>query len=251
MAGDFGRVKNEKPLITYYPADEKRGTVIIFPGGGYDHVSVLKEVSAIAEAFHQQGINAYVLEYHVAPHPRSVILADAVNAVRWVREQCCSAKRKLALMGFSAGGHLALTETQHWQDVIADRENVSRETFSADALILCYPVVTFREPFVHQGSRRNFLGAAGEADEKLIGRYSAESHITPDFPPVFFWHCEGDSSVPIENSLMLRDALLRAGVSHKFLSFPGGAHGLGLAADDAVIRQWFPECVKWLTDNGF
>ena len=230
----------------------KRDNVLIFPGGGYNHVSLQKEGTDIADAFNQNGFNAYVLDYRVAPFTGKAFLQDAVNGVQVVRQKIREngdPGRKLALMGFSAGGHLALMETGHWQEIKEDPEQVSRETCRPDALLLCYPVVTFTDPYSHSGSRMNFLGKEHADDEALIAKYSAEKHVNSDFPPTFLWHCEGDTSVPVQNSLMLRDALDRAGVAHKLLLFPEGAHGLGLAKDNGIISSWFDECVKWLKNT--
>ncbi len=229
-------------------------SVLIFPGGGYNHVSVLKEGKAVAEALNGEGLNAFYLDYRVEPCRGKEFLCDAVRAVRFVRyhsRDLWSIGSKLAVMGFSAGGHLALMEAQHWQETETGSDNVSRETSAPDALILCYPVVTFSEPYAHSGSRENFLGTENAEDAGLIEKYSAEKHIRPGFPPVFCWHCEGDASVPVRNSLMLRDALDRAGVSHKLTLYKGGAHGLGLAKDDKIISGWFADCVSWLRVQGF
>lgn len=240
-------------IIPYeLPDPASHDNVLIFPGGGYNHVSLQKEGADVAAAFNNNGFNAYVLEYRVEPFTGKDFLQDAVDAMRTVRQTIGKngdPGRKLALMGFSAGGHLALTETEHWQEVIGDPAQVSRETCRADALILCYPVVTFTDPYAHSGSRANFLGPEHADDEALINKYSAEKHVDSGFPPTFLWHCEGDASVPVENSLMLRDALERAGVEHKLLLFPGGAHGLGLAKSEATISTWFGECVKWLRNT--
>lgn len=240
-------------IIPYELSDPaSHDNVLIFPGGGYDHVSLQKEGADIAAAFNQNDLNAYVLDYRVAPCTGKDFLQDAVNGFRMVRRmirQNGDPGRKLALMGFSAGGHLALMETEHWQEVPEKSVRVSRETGRPDALILCYPVVTFTDPYAHSGSKTNFLGQDRADDEGLIGRYSAEQHVDAGFPPTFLWHCEGDSSVPVENSLMLRDALERAGVEHQLLLFPGGAHGLGLAKGEGTISTWFGECVHWLKNT--
>ena len=237
-------------IIPYeLPDPASHDNVLIFPGGGYNHVSLQKEGADVAAAFNQNGFNAYVLEYRVEPFTGKDFLQDAVDAMRTVRKTIGKngdPGRKLALMGFSAGGHLALTETEHWQEVNGDPAQVSRETCRADALFLCYPVVTFTDPYAHSGSRANFLGSENAENTVLIEKYSAEKHVDSGFPPTFLWHCEGDASVPVENSLMLRDALERAGVEHKLLLFPGGAHGLGLAKSEGPISIWFGECVKWL-----
>lgn len=237
----------EKPFLTYFPLrQEPKGTVLVFPGGGYVHVSSQKEGSDIAAAFNREGFQVFVLDYRVHPYTGRDFLRDAVSAMRTVRSFLLGngfADQKLALMGFSAGGHLALMETQHWQEVLTDEEN---ENCRPDALILCYPVVTFSDPYAHQGSRANFLGEGNVDDPVQIEKYSAEKNVGPDFPPTFLWHCEGDKSVPVQNSLMLRDAMENAGVPHKLILYKDGAHGLGLAKNDPIISGWFAYAASWL-----
>ena len=221
--------------------------VLIFPGGGYQHVAALKEGVAVARAWNREGFNAYFLNYRVHPASGHEILSDAVHAVQDVKsslQKSGSGKGKLAVMGFSAGGHLTLMSEQHWDEITDDPQNVG-----ADALILCYPVVSFCDPYAHQGSRMNFLGEENVSNAELIDKYSAELHIGPDFPPTFVWHCEGDKTVPVENSRMLHDALDNAGVSNKLLIYPDGAHGLGLARRYREISGWFGEASAWLKEQ--
>ena len=258
-----GKKFEETPLITddtkkiahilsYELQDERaRDSVLIFPGGGYHHVSLQKEGSLIADAFNAQGFNAYVLDYRVEPFSGPDFMKDAVTAMKTVRRMISGPennKGKLALMGFSAGGHLALMETEHFSEVETGDPDLDKENGRPDALILCYPVVTFCDPYVHSGSRHNFLGKENEMDQSVRERYSAEKHVDNGFPPAFLWHCEGDESVPVENSLMLRDALDAAGVRNKLVTYQGGSHGLGLAPGDEIISGWFGECVRWLKD---
>ena len=117
-------------IIPYeLPDPSSHNNVLIFPGGGYNHVSLQKEGADVAAAFNQNGFNAYVLEYRVEPFTGKDFLQDAVDAMRTVRQiigKNGAPGRKLALMGFSAGGHLALTETEHWQDVIGDPATAPR-----------------------------------------------------------------------------------------------------------------------------
>lgn len=239
-------------IISYKIQDGKaRDSVLIFPGGGYNHVSLQKEGSLIAEAFNAHGLNAYVLDYRVEPFSGHDYMKDAVTAVKMVRSIIAGQENKevkLALMGFSAGGHLALMETEHYNDVGTGDTELDKENGKPDALILCYPVVTFCDPYAHRGSRANFLGMDHADDAVCREQYSAEKHVDSDFPPAFLWHCEADNSVPVENSLMLRDALDAAGVRNKLITYPGGSHGLGLAPGEKIISGWFSECVRWLKD---
>ena len=233
--------------ITPYllPGQREHDSILIFPGGGYEHLSLQKEGADVAAAFNREGFSAFVAEYRVSPYRYPAILDDAVRAVRTVRHKIGKNSR-LALMGFSAGGHLALMEAQHWQEIQSGNDEISRENGRPDALILCYPVVTFHDPYAHSGSRMNFLGPENAGSAEWIDRFSAEKHISTDFPPAFLWHCESDRSVPKENSLMLQQALDAAEIPNKMLLFPGGAHGLGLAPNEPEISRWFPECVTWL-----
>ena len=255
---DHGPEGRHAVLIPYLLEDaEPHDSILIFPGGGYDHVSLQKEGEAVAAAVNGQHLNAFVLDYRVKPFAFREILSDAVWAVRRVQSEGRkgSVGKKLAVMGFSAGGHLALTETEHRTEGMTGESGLSYESGRPDALILCYPVVTFTGPFAHKNSRNNFLGFGNgpdaEQDDLLCEMFSAEKHVGPDFPPAFLWHCEGDASVPAENSLLLKNALDAAGITNQLILYPGGSHGLGLASGDEVISTWFPECIAWLRGQGF
>ena len=240
-------------LTPYFPAEPSGpGCVIIFPGGGYEHVSLEKEGTKIAAALNAKGLRTFVLDYHVAPAPRETILRDAVRAVRFVRLHAADLgvdPEKIAVMGFSAGGHLAQMTALYAGEVRTGSDAVSAVSGKPDALILSYPVVTFTDPYAHTGSRRRFLGPDRENDAEMRLKYSGEKQAGPGFPPVFLWHCEGDTSVPVQNSLMLGEALERAGVVHELTVYPGGAHGLGLAPGYEEISGWFDKAVRWLGER--
>ena len=240
-------------LTPFFPENPSEpGCVIIFPGGGYEHVSLEKEGTKIAEALNAKGLRAFVLDYHVTPAPRETILRDAVRAVQFVRRHSAELgidPTKIAVMGFSAGGHLAEMTALYAQDVSTGSDAVSAVSGKPDALILGYPVVTFTDPYAHTGSRRNFLGTGQENDAEMRLKYSGEKQAGPGCPPVFLWHCEADTSVPVQNSLMLAEALERAGVVHELTVYPGGAHGLGLAPGYEEISGWFDNAVRWLGER--
>ena len=134
-------------------------------------------------------------------------------------------------------------------EVRTGSDAVSAVSGKPDALILSYPVVTFTDPYAHTGSRRNFLGTRQENDAEMRLKYSGEKQAGPGFPPVFLWHCEADTSVPVQNSLMLAEALERAGVVHELTVYPGGEHGLGLAPGYEEISGWFDKAVRWLGER--
>ena len=117
-------------------------------------------------------------------------------------------------------------------------------------MILSYPVVT-TGPLTHPGSAANLAGE----DKALRARFSLENQVTgaPGTPPFFIWHTVADGSVPVENSLMLAQALQKQGISYELHLFPTGGHGGSLCTNEvgkpsARNRAWMPLALSWLAD---
>ena len=242
-----------EPTITPYVTGPRapRGAVIVLPGGGYgglaDH-----EGEPVALWLNGAGISAFVLRYRVAPHRHPAPFMDAQRGIRWVRSNAARWSidpRRIGILGFSAGGHLASTTGTHYD---AGRpghaDPVERVSCRPDAMVLCYPVITFGE-HGHQGSMLNLLGA--DPPQELQRSLSNETQVTADTPPAFLWHTADDGGVPVQNSLLMASALARNGVPFALHVFPHGAHGLGLAPGDPVVSAWTGLCVRWLASLGF
>jgi len=238
-------------LTPYLPAGMARGVVIVCPGGGYRTLTP-HEGEPIARWLNGLGIAAFILEYRVAPHRHPVPLGDLQRAIRLVRSRAADwglAGQPLGVLGFSAGGHLAASAGAFGDDGDAgSADPVARGSSRADALVLCYPVISFGAAR-HQGSIENLLGA-GATDEQ-IAALSLETLVTSDTPPTFLWHTADDEKVPAENSLLFASALGRAGVPFALHVYPHGRHGLGLATDDPIVRSWTALCASWLATVGF
>ena len=104
--------------VTFYPADVQgpAGCVIVFPGGGYS-IRAEHEGKDICEMLNANGYHAFVLNYRLAPYKHPAELTDALRSVRFVRynaEKFGIKKDKIAILGFSAGGHLAVTAAEHF-----------------------------------------------------------------------------------------------------------------------------------------
>jgi acetyl esterase/lipase len=157
------------------------------------------------------------------------------------------------MMGFSAGGHLALSETVFYDHDFAAAPGIKAVHSRADALMLCYPVISSGDK-AHRGSFDALLGPA--PDPALMEFLSLEKQIKPGLPPVFLWHTYTDDAVPVENSFLLAEALKRAAVPLEMHIFPQGRHGLSLAnretgaGDPENVNfhaaQWFELCINWL-----
>ncbi|MET0304357.1 MAG: prolyl oligopeptidase family serine peptidase, partial [Microbacteriaceae bacterium] len=200
------------------------------------------------------GLDAHVFRYPVRTrHPEVV---EAVLAeVRRVRE---AGADRVALLGFSAGGHAAghaaLTaaaaahadgvEHAHGADTPRSADPAAR----VDAAILCYPVVSMLLD-THAGSRRELLGP--DADEAARAATSLEKLVTASAPPFFIWHTAEDESVPVEHAYLLGSALAAQHVPHALHVFPHGPHGIGLAAGHGDAEGWTTLCASWLRESGW
>ncbi|HVC95389.1 MAG TPA: alpha/beta hydrolase, partial [Pirellulales bacterium] len=199
------------------------------------------------------GVTAMVLKYRLAPryhHPAP--LKDAQRAIRLVRARAGEWKvdpRRIGILGFSAGGHLASTAGTHFDAGRTDAaEEIDRQSCRPDFLVLCYPVVTMTGEFTHVGSRNNLLGE--NADAKLVEYLSNEKQVTPETPPTFMFHTNEDSAVPPENSVLFYLALRRARVPAELHIYEKGRHGVGLAQKDPALASWPALLVTWLRGRG-
>lgn len=245
--------QEETTLTPYLVKDGRKdkGLVIVCPGGGYagraDH-----EGEPVAKMLNAAGISAVVLNYRVAPYRHPAPLTDANRAVRFVRYHAAAWEidpKKIGILGFSAGGHLAVSACEHFDAGLVDGDEIDKESSRPDAGIFCYPVVTFHKPFAHIGSRNNLLG--DEENKELDDLLTGEDNVPDDCPPCFLWHTAEDNGVPVENSLMLSAALSKKKIPFELHIFPKGWHGLGLAENNESVRQWAPLLVKWLKGYGF
>jgi acetyl esterase/lipase len=254
--GALGTQDSDIPVITVFlPRTMTANTpaVVVCPGGGYGNLAMNHEGRQVASYLNSLGIAAFVLRYRLGPryhHP--VELGDAQRAIRTLRSHATEWRldpAKIGILGFSAGGHLAMTastmfdsENANATDVI-DRAN-SRPDFS----ILGYPVITLTEAWTHQGSKTNLIGA--NADPELAKKLSGETTVTKQTPPTFLFHTNADTSVPAENSVYYYLALRKSGIPAEMHIFEKGPHGVGLANDDAALSEWSKLLANWLRTRG-
>ena len=232
---------------------KSRGAVIICPGGGYANRAE-HEGKDIALRFNKLGFHAFVLQYRVSPNRFPAPQQDIFRAIKIVRtnaEKWNIKGDKIAVCGFSAGGHLAASSGTLFSEVEANAGDKSdRCSQKPNALILCYPVISSGE-HGHVGSFDNLLGE--DASFNLREKYSLEKRISAETPPTFLWHTGEDSAVPVENSLLWCLGLRKHNVSFELHVFPEGRHGLGLGveAETSELRVWPELCATWLRKMGW
>ncbi len=256
--GALGDGPDDKPTLTIWLPEREKTTgaaVVVCPGGGYGHLAADHEGKQIADWLNSFGVAAFVLEYrhrgrgygHPAP------LADAQRAVRTVRARAEAfgvVPKRIGILGFSAGGHLASTAATHFDAGDPEAEDpIERVSCRPDFAVLCYAVIALGEPYTHAGSQRNLLGP--DAPEELVRSLSSEKQVSPQTPPTFLWHTDEDRGVPPENSVQFYLACRRHGVPAELHVFRTGRHGLGLAADVPGTRAWPKLCEHWMRAQGF
>ena len=239
------------PTITAYlpPASQSSGAaVLICPGGGYSILASGHEGEEVARWFNGMGVAAFVLKYRlpderIMTNQHEVPLMDAMQGMKLIRQNATRYgidPKKVGIMGFSAGGHLASTMATH-----VGQETQARPDFA----ILLYPVVTFGDR-AHTGSRDKLLGALKTSPE-LIARYSNELRVTSQTPPSFLVHSEDDKAVPVENSVNYYLACVKNSVPAEMHLYPTGGHGYGLrTAKFGSLNTWPESCKAWLKGLG-
>lgn len=247
--GQEGDEAKDIPVVqAFLPAEGKAtgASFVVCPGGGYGGLAN-HEGPVVGEWFAKHGVTAFVLRYRLGPkyhHP--IELGDAQRAIRFVRFHSADWKldpKRIGIIGFSAGGHLASTTATHFDNGMADATDpVDKVSCRPDLQVLVYPVITMH-PGGHAGSRQNLLGSSPSA--ALVDELSSEKQVKKDTPPAFLVHSTQDKGVPVGNSDMYAGALYEAGVPYEYIRGPMGGHGFGLTKD------WTPQCMKWLADKGW
>lgn len=258
----FSALEGDPKLEIYLPenmaemgwSDKKRPCMLVIPGGGYRFVS-RREAEPLALQLMPRGFNVFVLTYSVAPNAFPTQIREVAAAMELIWEMAepwhCDTE-KIAIMGFSAGGHL----TAHYCNRYDCPE--VRELFPhskvPNACVLGYPVITADPRYSHKGSFEKLNGGVYPEGEKQTF-YSCECMVSEQTPPTFLWHCTGDKTVPVKNSLLYADALAEHGVPFQMHIYPGAKHGLGTAdrltnleikPDWEPIKDWLPALFKWL-----
>lgn len=237
-----------RPWLEPYPVETRRkhGAVIVFPGGGYGFRAP-HEGTPIAERFNEIGVHGFVCQYRVDPNRHPAPLQDAARAVRIVRSRAREWNvdpDRIAVCGFSAGGHLAASVGVHYdKDDAKGGDDLDSVSARPDAMILAYPVISAGVSG-HQGSFTNLL--SDDATEELRRRMSLEHQVDERTPPAFIWHTAVDDMVPVENSILFALMHRKHGIPFELHIYSEGNHGLGLAPKVPHVATWSALCCEWL-----
>lgn len=262
------RVKAQSVTLDPYLPNGKgtKTAIIICPGGSYCWHDYKNEGKEVAKWLRDNGIAAFILKYRVqgmfqyVTHSRLLfggnqhpdMISDVQRAIQYVRENAEQyGVEKIGVMGFSAGGHLAMSSAVFASTDFLAKYGISTSvSLRPDFVAPIYPVVSFSHPDSHKRSRRALLGERRKSDTVLRDSLSLERHVPEDCPPVFLMNCKDDPVVKYHNSEMLDSALTIKNIPHKYIQYKTGRHGFGASKKKGSkeCRQWKSEFLRWLKE---
>jgi acetyl esterase/lipase len=238
------------------PSSDATRAIVVFRGGAYASSSgsgagtaewiATKGMVGIEAAYGARSTNTF--------YPANY--ADGARAIRLVRSRAREwgvDERRVAVLGYSAGGHLASLISTQPLGYLDPRDELA-PTISArpDLVVLGYPVISFVDgysPGAFVGSVENFFGQ-NNPNETLRQQFSNELHVESGHPPVFIWTTADDALVPFTHSKLFAEACGRAHVPVEFTLFPHGPHGMGLALEAPnEARGWTTKLLAWLAQQ--
>ena len=258
----FEVLGHEIELNTYIAEGSKgRDAVLIFPGGGYEMLSVDREGVAVAEAYLERGLNAFVLHYAVGTEYKYPShLTDASFAIVYIKkhaEEFGINPDRIFTVGFSAGGHLSGSmAVLHKDPEVLSYLGIEKGDNKPCGSILAYPVVSAKVA-THEGSFERLAGKSfDEITPEERDKLSLEANVDEDSAPVFIWHTSEDPGVPMLGSLRLTEAYYSIGRAVSLHVYPYGPHGIALANErtscenvdwiQPLAEGWVDESVRWI-----
>lgn len=251
----------EAQMQFHFPAgwkpQDKRPALCIFPGGGYTLLAIEKEGTRIAQWAAERGMVGIAVKYRVSQENDAIgkfpgPLLDARQAVRMTRKHAGELgvnPRKIGVMGFSAGGHLAAMTATLWDKTLPEEEGNPLNSVSArpDFSMLIYPVITMTPKAVHHGSRNKIIGP--KPDPAMEQLCSPEQQVAPHTPPVFLVHAQ-DDGVSCANSQLMEKACRDNGVPVTLRLYSRGGHGYGMEKRGNPTDAWPLAAEQWLAERG-
>ena len=246
------------PEVHVFRAAKPDGSaLLVLPGGGYEFLSVQNEGIDAAERFNADRVTVFVLTYRLPVEgwaDRSLVaLQDAQRAMRLIRARAGDFRidpRRLGVLGFSAGGHLAADlAVSHDMRTYAPIDAADTLSARPAFLGLVYPVISLEPQTTLGSSASNLVGEKPPAE--LVLARSPSLHVTAASPPSFVVAAFDDGLVLIPNSLEWIDACRRATTSVEAHLLAEGGHGFGFHLPPANPGSRWPELfMLWTRKHG-
>ena len=236
------------------PIADIRPAVVVCPGGGYWFCSD-REAEPVALAYSGDGFHSFIVRYSVnekAVFPTPLVeLSKAIKIIRENADDWGVDKEKIAVCGFSAGGHLTASLGVHWNNPeVMEKSDCKNGENKPNALILGYPVIS--TSWIENAKTLDRI--IGDRDyDSTYEMLNLHLHIGKHTPPSFLFHTVMDDAVPVRDSLNFAAGLDKNDVLFEMHIFPNNRHGLSLATDilcegkgDKDFSKWHKMSCDWL-----
>lgn len=251
----FGALSNISTprMRVYRPAKPNGAAVLVCGGGGYFRIQLWKESTPIARWLQERGFTVFELLYRLPNDgwDASAPFMDAQRAMRIIRTKAAEFgidPKRIGIIGFSAGGHLAgFTALQSKRQLYAGPDKYEKASARPDFSVLLFPVVSLRKPYDTTRTRREIIGETPSAEAE--NAWSLDTYASADAPPTIIFASADDKIAPPGHGIMLFEKLNAAGASAELHLFRDGGHGWGLGKPEQVLSQWPEMFVKWF-DSG-
>jgi acetyl esterase/lipase len=228
------------PTLTVYQPPKERATgaaVLVCPGGGYSILALNLEGSEVCQWLNSVGVTAVLLKYRVPSRAglekHTAALQDAQRALSVIRSRAKEwgvDTKRIGILGFSAGGHLAAAASTNFETrTYPEVDAADKESCRPDFTILVYPAYL--------------------ADDADRTRLAKEIKVTSETPPAFIAMTE-DDPVHVENAFTYAQALKQAKVSVELHIYPTGGHGYGLRPSPNMVSHWPARAAEWMQAQG-
>jgi len=242
--------------------------MVVFPGGGYWILAIDLEGTEVCDWLTRKGITCVLLKYRVTdmgPYPRSgpypespMALEDAQRALGLVRLHAAEwhiDPHKIGVLGFSAGGHLVVAMSVHFDKRLYARVDAADDvSCRPDFAVAIYPghlSYTAARSDAEDWTKKYPLpppGDASIADPDL--KLNPDIHVTSQTPPTFLLQAEDDHVDSAYDSLSYYIALKKAGVHAEMHLYAEGNHAFGLRRTGLPITGWPRLAETWLKTIG-
>lgn len=249
-------INKDEPSVTLtaYYDESYSDAILVIPGGGYGRVCSDREGEPVAKAFFERGVNAFVLNYRVAPNRYPAPLIDAALAMKHIRDNKDKYNinpERIFVVGFSAGGHLAGLISTKWR-VAETLLSLPEDSCRPDGTIYGYAVVSaYHQP--HCASFSNLTGMQyDELNDGCRDELSIELNVNDKTPPAFIFHTAEDEIVNPLGSLVLSMRYLSAKIPFTLHIYPYGPHGISLSNEITAVGNdgWVqPLAESWIEDS--
>lgn len=247
---------NSPFIVEYYPKQSNHIAILVISGGGYKHEVLNKEGTPVSVWLQEHGFTVFELIYRL-PQKNNLVesrkfpFADGQRALRLMKSKQKQLNiHKIGVMGFSAGGHLAgMLSTQFEYSFYPKQDAIDELSARPDFAVLLYPVINMQPPLNITQAYKHLLGSSN--DPRILQQYSVNEHVMQNTPPIYLVHAQDDPVSPIENSILMRDALNQHHIQNELLIFKNGGHGFGLGKLKTSTSIWPTQFLNWLKQLKF